>query len=62
MPESTASVLKGLDKDQLKKVSKAVAKQLAIKIAMGVVVAVTVSLISEAVLAQFQSTDDATAE
>lgn len=43
-----------LDKDQLKKLSKALAKRLAVNIVLGVAATVTVTLISGAILAKIQ--------
>lgn len=60
MPTNT--VIANLDKEQLKKVSKALAKQLAVNIALGIVATVTVSLISGAILAKINPTEVETAE
>lgn len=53
----TIDKIKNLDKDQLKKVSKALAKQLAINITLGIVATVAVTLISGAIVAKITSTD-----
>jgi hypothetical protein len=50
-------VVKNLNKDELRKVSKALAKQLAVNIALGVVATVAVTLISGAILSKIQPAD-----
>jgi hypothetical protein len=54
---TTVDKIKNLDKDQLRKVSKALAKQLAINIALGIVATVAVTLISGAIVAKITTSD-----
>lgn len=62
MSESTVNVVKNLDKEQLKKVSKQLATKLAVNITLGVLTAVTVTLISGAILSALTPKDETPAE
>jgi cytochrome b len=55
----TVETLKGLDKDQLKKVSKQLAKALVVNIVIGVTATIAVTLISGAILNKISPLDSA---